>query len=261
MRALYNEGMNLEDLTKSQLLLLTVLVNFVTSIAVGVLTVSLLDQAPPTVTQTVNRIVDHTVETIASTTPIQAIIPTPAPQTVVIHDEDLQTAAIAANAARTVAIYWKSTSTPPVAIGSFIPKAKAVATASSGALPKEVLIVFPDGSAIPASLSKIGATISIYGFADNAKLPNVAVPLLSLKGELKQGQTVLGVGNDQSALTGIVSKIDDFVHTSLTGVAVGSGGVDSKGNLIGIALDSNGTFAPADKIITLLNATTTSANP
>ena len=94
--------MNLEDLTKSQLLLLTVFVNFVTSIAVGVLTVSLLDQAPPTITQTVNRIVDHTVEVIASTTPIQKIIPSAPASTVVTHDEDLLTAALAANMARQV---------------------------------------------------------------------------------------------------------------------------------------------------------------
>lgn len=253
--------MNLEDLTKSQLLLLTVLVNFVTSIAVGVLTVSLLDQAPPTVTQTVNRIVDHTVETIASTTPIQAIIPAPAPQTVVIHDEDLQTAAIAANAARTIAIYARSTSTPPVAVGAYIPKAKAVATASTVGLPKEVIIVFPGGASAPASLSKAGATVTIYGFADAAVLPKVAAPLLVSKADLKQGQAVLAVGSDGSALTGIVAKVDDFVHTSLMGVAIGSAAVNSSGNIIGIALDSIGTFAPADKINTLLNATSTPATP
>jgi hypothetical protein len=251
--------MNLEDLNKTQLLLLTVLVNFVTSIAVGVLTVSLLDQAPPTVTQTVNQIVDHTVETIASTTPIQSIIPQP--QTVVIHDEDLQTAAIAANVARTVMIYGNSTSTPPIAVGTFIPKARAIATASIAGLPKEALIVFPNGHAIPASLSKVGATLSIYGFSDSAALPKVATPLIVNKGDLKQGQAVLAVGASSEALTGIVSKVDDSVHTSLTGVAVGSAGVDSQGNIIGIALDASGLFAPADKITILLSATSSPKNP
>lgn len=251
--------MNLEDLNKSQLLLLTVLVNFVTSIAVGVLTVSLLDQAPPTVTQTVNQIVDHTVETIASTTPIQSIIPPP--QTVVIHDEDLQTAAIAANAARTVTIYAGSTTTPPVAVGTFIPKARAIATASTAGLPKEAFIEFPNGQAIPASLSKVGATISIYGFSDSAPLPKVPTPLLVTKSGLKQGQAVLAESAGGEALTGIVSKVDDSVHTSLTAVAVGSAGVDSQGNVIGIALDGAGLFAPADKITTLLSATSSPKTP
>ena len=251
--------MNLEDLTKSQLLLLTVLVNFVTSIAVGVLTVSLLDQAPPTVTQTVNRIVDHTVETVASTTPIQAIIREP--QTVVIHDEDLQTAAIAANLSRTVSIYSRSTSSPPIAIGSYIPKAKAVVTASSAILPKEALIVFPDGSSAPASLSRTGATLSIYGFADSARLPKVAAPNLLPRGDLKPGQNALAVGQGGSAVIGIVSKVDDFIHAGLTGVQIGSAAVNSSGNIIGIAIDSTGTFASADRITALLSATTTPASP
>jgi hypothetical protein len=254
--------MNVEDLTKTQLLLLTVLVNFVTSIAVGVLTVSLLDQAPPTITQTVNRIVDHTVETIASSSPIQAIIPAPQPPaTVVIHDEDLLTAALAANASRQVSIYVRSTSTPAVAVGTYIPKARAVATATALDLPREALIVFADGSSAPASLSKSGATLTIYGFSDTAVLPKVAVPLLVSRSALKPGQSVLAIARDGSALTGIVSKVDDTIHTSLTSVPLGSAAVNSSGNIIGIAIDSLGTFATADKINILLNATTTPANP
>lgn len=246
--------MNLEDLTKTQLLLLTVLVNFVTSIAIGVLTVSLLDQAPPTVTQTVNRIVDRTVETIASTTPIQGIITSAPPRTVVIHDEDLLTAALAANTSRTVTIYYRSTSTAPLATGTFLPSAKAVVTASSFVLPREVIIAFADGSGVPASLSRSGATLSIYGFADTARLPKVAVPSLIPKSDLKVGQTVLSSSFGGSALTGIVSKVDDSIHTSLTNVAVGSAAVNSSGSVIGIAIDTVGTFASTDRITTLLTA-------
>lgn len=253
--------MNLEDLNKSQLLLLTVLVNFVTSIAVGVLTVSLLDQAPPTVTQTVNRIVNNTVETIASSSPIQAIIPVQQPATVVIHDEDLLTAALAANASRSVTIYAHSTSTPAVAIGTFVPKARAVATVTGIDLPKEAVIVFADGSVVPASLSRSGATLTIYGFADSAKLPKVATPLLVNKVNLKQGQSVLAIARDGSALTGIVSRIDENIHTSLTNVPVGSSAVNSSGNIIGIAIDAFGTFASADKINILLNATSSPNTP
>ena len=250
--------MNLEELTKSQLLLLTVFVNFVTSIAVGVLTVSLLDQAPQTVIQTVNRIVDHTVQTIASTTPIQRIIPSTQPNTVVIHDEDLLTAALAANAAREVYLYATAsgTSSPAIATGTFLPKAKAVATASTLYLPKDVLVLFPNGALTHASLSRSGSTVTIYGFADNSVLPKVAVPDLQTKAQLKVGQTVLSTANG-GAVTGIITKIDDLVHTNLVGVAFGSAAVSSSGNIIGIAINSLGDFAPSDRITTLLTATST----
>src|SRR3954465_6372606 len=54
--------MNMEELTKSQIVLLTLLVSFVTSIATGIVTISLLDQAPPEITQSVSRIIRETVE-------------------------------------------------------------------------------------------------------------------------------------------------------------------------------------------------------
>jgi len=53
--------MEMEKLNKSQIVLLTLLVSFVTLIATGVVTVSLMDQAPPAIAQTVNRIVERTV--------------------------------------------------------------------------------------------------------------------------------------------------------------------------------------------------------
>ena len=56
--------MNLESLTKHQILLLTLLVSFVTSIATGIVTVTLVAQAPAPVQQTINQVVERTVETV-----------------------------------------------------------------------------------------------------------------------------------------------------------------------------------------------------
>lgn len=49
----------MEELSKSQLVLLVLLVSFVTSIATAVVTVALVDQAPKPVTQTIQRVVER----------------------------------------------------------------------------------------------------------------------------------------------------------------------------------------------------------
>lgn len=56
--------MEMKDLNKSQLILLALLISFVASIAASIATVTLLQQAPPGVTQTINRIVEKTIETV-----------------------------------------------------------------------------------------------------------------------------------------------------------------------------------------------------
>lgn len=78
----------MEDLNKNQIVLLTVLISFVTSIATGVTTVSLLQEAPIEVTRNINRIVEKTIETVTPAAAITAVTPQKEVTTVVVKEED-----------------------------------------------------------------------------------------------------------------------------------------------------------------------------
>lgn len=75
----------MEDLNKNQIVLLTLLVSFVTSIATGIMTASLLQEAPIEVTRNINSIVEKTIETVVPATPST---PQKEITTVVVKEED-----------------------------------------------------------------------------------------------------------------------------------------------------------------------------
>jgi S1-C subfamily serine protease len=92
----------MENLNKQQIILLTLLVSFVTSIATGIVTVSLMDQAPQGVTQTINRVVERTIEKVVPTdmNPGQIV-----KETVVINEDDKVSEVIDKNRSGLVRIY------------------------------------------------------------------------------------------------------------------------------------------------------------
>lgn len=92
--------MQMHDLNNTQLILLALLVSFVTSIATGIVTVTLLDQAPPVVTQTINRIIERTVEVVVPAKEVQTSIT----QTVVVKEEEFITKAAQKNSPNIVQV-------------------------------------------------------------------------------------------------------------------------------------------------------------
>jgi hypothetical protein len=235
--------MDIEDLSKSQLLLLTILVNFVVSIATGVLTVSLLDEAPTTVTQTVNRIVDHTIETV--TTEVPAVISgNNGPTT-----EELLTSAIAASNARRVHIYRAGTDVP-VAAGVYIASRRAVVTVSND-LPGHVALVFSDGTSIQADRSVEDGPVKVY-LPVEGTLPQAPGARFAEAGSVQAGQTVIAISSDGSAVTGIISKVEEGnVNANLPGVLLGAGAVELSGDIVG--LSAGGTsFIPGSRVAALL---------
>lgn len=81
----------MEHLDKTQIVLLAILVSFVSSIATGIVTVTLMQQAPAGVTQTINSVVERTIE---------KVIPVKGPnltETKIIKQEDFVVAALENN--------------------------------------------------------------------------------------------------------------------------------------------------------------------
>ncbi len=60
--------MDIKDLDKKQLILLTLLITFVVSIATGIVTVSLMNQMPKSVPYTVNNVIQRTIEKVTTVT-------------------------------------------------------------------------------------------------------------------------------------------------------------------------------------------------
>lgn len=58
--------MEIKELDKKQLILLTLLITFVVSIATGIVTVSLMNQTPQNVPQTINNIIQRTIEKVGT---------------------------------------------------------------------------------------------------------------------------------------------------------------------------------------------------
>lgn len=105
--------MDIEQLNKSQTVLLTLLVSFVTSIATGIVTVALMEQGVTPVTQTINRVVERTKEVVVTQPQVVT-----EEKTVVVRESDSIAGAIRKNTQSVVAIYAVTTPASAGEVGS-----------------------------------------------------------------------------------------------------------------------------------------------
>lgn len=237
--------MDLEHLNKHQVILLALFVSFVTSIATGIVTVSLMEQAPTQVQATVNHIVERTVQQVvpAANPASPATITTV--KTVVVKDDDLAAQSIAA--ARQSIIRIVATSSPDqlVARGVII-DAKGVAITDRDSLDPDAgyqAILF-DGSRVsvtvrPASTS---TPIAILDLTLSSTTPSLTPATFADPSKLQLGQTVIrigGVGQDNVA-EGVISSLpvdaskSQLLDASVTSGTPGAILTDLYGAIIGI---------------------------
>ncbi len=260
--------MNLEELTKSQIILLTLLVSFVTSIATGIVTVSLMEQAPPAIAQTVNRVVERTIERVVPAASQAAAVVT-TEKTVVVKESDLIGQAIAATSPAIVRIVREDKNAEQETIETFLTlgvvlnesglvlaeslrdTSGLIAVRSDGVRARLWFVSKDDGT----GLSRLQAATS----TDAAPLSWKPLALSSGQPALGESVVALTLRDSLRVAQGIVTEVPDgdgsFIDTDIPpgSILAGTPVIDLDGRLVGISTmasraASENAFLPASRI-------------
>jgi S1-C subfamily serine protease len=227
----------MEHLTKQQIVLLTLLVSFMTSLSTGIITVSLMDQMP-TATKTVNQIIEKTIMS-----PQQAAV-----GVVSIDVQDQLASSTAAVASSVVKI--KDANGDIVGFGLVISKTGIILTDREIIDQTETYTaVLSDGTAVPLSFSLSNdpaSKVALFspattysGGAANVFSPVRAISNYSLGQKVFALQGPSGARLSDGFITGIgTSSIDTSL--SLQDSLPGSPLFDIQGNII--AIQASTTF-------------------
>lgn len=231
--------MDLEQLTKHQIVLLTLLVSFVTSIATGIVTVSLVNQAPPEVQRTINQIVERTVE-VATTLPEQpAAAAVATEKTVVVKEDDLAADSIAAAQKAVIRIVSRNAPEVLLARGVIIsPDGTAVtdraALASAGVRTLEAILY--SGERVPLA---VRAGTSSVAFLDVAVTPDgFSAATVADHSKVKLGQSVIRIGGSGADTVGmgVIAALphNGVIEASVPSATAGSILITLFGEVVGI---------------------------
>lgn len=253
--------MNIEQLSKSQLLLLTLLVSFVTSTATGVLTVSLLEETPQTVTQTVNRVVERTIEKVEQGDQGAAVVTRET--TVVVKEEDVLGDSVQAHVTRVVDLHVGTTTAAAMASGLFLPSKGLIVSGTDGIKEGKLLIKFANGTVVSgevSSSSENGLTLITPVLTEGQKLPVVTGYEFLTEG-IRRGQSVAALTLRGAVESGIISLIDGGkIETNLpqSRLPYGATAISTLGDIIGMHVavteQSGAQFISAAEIVEAVNA-------
>ena len=250
--------MDIEKLTKHQIVLLTLLVSFVTSIATGIVTVSLMDQAPEGVTRVVNQIVEHTVEKVVPSTQGAAVVSTE--KTVVVKDDDLAAQSIATVRKGVIRIVEKG-SDSLVARGIIVSK-NGVALTDRAALMgaganSSFEAILPSGDRVPLTVRAGSATTTPFATLDlvlGTTSGEIIPVTMANVSKLSLGQSVIRIGGNgaDTVGVGVVASLptpkqgeSTIVEASVGSATLGSVLITIFGQVIGL-ITEEGAAAGSD---------------
>ncbi len=253
--------MDIKELNKTQLILLAILLSFITSIATGITTVTLMQQAPVSFTAPINRVVQQTIEKI------QQVEGKTTVQTVVVKEEDLVVDAIAKNQSAVFSITKETQDVNGTTIEASAGRGFAVSTdgivvADALSIPdKEVYYVKNDSGKFKAdfiSTDKAGFSFLKIGASVNGTDKLVfTVPAFGDLDKMKVGQKVLVFGSNISSS---IFEGNKNVNINVTKSNTGGLVLNLDGEALGIALFSDTTdFASIKTISDALKTATTPA--
>lgn len=246
----------MEELTKQQIILVTLLVSFVTSIATGIVTVALMDQAPPGMTQTINRVVERTIEKVTPAQPNQAAAVV-TKETVVVKEDDLVVSAIAKNSQSMVSIFGVFGSgdgansffignglivSKDGTIVADISVARSAFDENKNPTSQTFKAILPDGSEMAIVSAPFDSSVDSVAFFkpksdDKTKLPSFIPATLASADSLKLGQTIIALGGEKiSVATGIVSNLEAPASASELQGASSSGSSDTNTASVSLGL-------------------------
>lgn len=253
--------MDVKELNKSQLIMLALLLSFVTSIATGITTVTLMQQAPSSVTVPINRIVRQTVEKIVPGEVKNTV------ETVVVKEEDLVVDAIAKNQSALFSLSKEVVDDTGKIVE--VPEGKGLAITSDGIVVVDATLVPDKGTyyvknssgkfkADFISTNKSGFSfIKIGSPLDEKDKLVFTVPTFGDISKMKVGQKIIVLGNSVSSF-----MFDGSKDLKLSGTKSNAGApvIDLDGALLGVSLMSDtNSFVLISTITDALKPTDTKA--
>lgn len=213
----------MEDLNKTQLILLTLLVSFVTSIATGIITVSLLEEAPSNVSQTINRVVEKTIERVVPAEGVGGNSETVREvTTVVVKEEDLVIDAINKNSKSLVRIKDNALVdgvSPFYGIGLLLNRDGLIISTNRDMLNSgsTYSALFHDGTSFNMKVVFVDETnnLAFFKIAKDSRANLPAEPVKMGESEPRLGQTVIAIeGQDKDVVS--IGRVASYVFLDQT---------------------------------------------